>query len=354
MSHNILGLSRFEEYSSQKREGREAGSSTLHMSKNYTENFNENSEELQNKRNETTSQGADKSLVQDFYSIATDLYEYGWGQSFHFGVLWKDGGFQDAIRRYEYYLPLRLKTSPGDKLLDLGCGVGGPMRNIARFSGTKITGVNISEYQVFRANKLSERAGLQDQCEAKVGDFTQLQFDKDSFDGVYAIEATCHTNDKCSVYSEAFRVLKPGGRFAAWEWVVTDAYDPTNEEHRQVRFGIEKGNGLPETVHYRTVLDALKKVGFVVEDAFDATERCEVPWWTVLSSTFSLQGMARTTIGFQVTNGLITICERLGLLPKGVSEAQKVLINGARNLVLGGQKGIYSTMYFFVARKPEE
>eukprot|EP00188_Purpureofilum_apyrenoidigerum_P001010 Plantae.Rhodophyta-Purpureofilum_apyrenoidigerum.ctg15163.p2 GENE.Plantae.Rhodophyta-Purpureofilum_apyrenoidigerum.ctg15163~~Plantae.Rhodophyta-Purpureofilum_apyrenoidigerum.ctg15163.p2 ORF type:complete len:355 (+),score=61.39 Plantae.Rhodophyta-Purpureofilum_apyrenoidigerum.ctg15163:143-1207(+) len=354
MSHNVLSLSRYEEFASQNGDGGRKFSAMLDKSKQYTEKFRDESEELQRERNETTGQDAKKNLVQEFYSIATDLYEYGWGESFHFGVLWKDGGFQDAIRRYEYYIPMRLKVSRGDKLLDMGCGVGGPMRNIARFSGTKVTGVNISEYQVFRANKLSEEAGLGDQCEAKVGDFTRLEFNKNAFDGVYAIEATCHTNDKCSVYSEAFRVLKPGARFAAWEWVVTDAYDPQNEEHRQIRFGIEKGNGLPETVHYRDVLGALEKVGFIVEDAFDATETCEVPWWTTLSNKFSLQGMARTTIGFQITRGLVSLCEKLRILPPGVAEAQTVLMDGAKNLVLGGQKGIYSTMYFFVARKPEE
>lgn len=42
----------------------------------------------------------------------------------------------------------------------------------------------------------------------------ELDFEENTFDGVYAIEATCHTNDKVAVYSEAFRVLKPGAYFA--------------------------------------------------------------------------------------------------------------------------------------------
>mmetsp|Transcript_1198 Transcript_1198/g.3514 ORF Transcript_1198/g.3514 Transcript_1198/m.3514 type:complete len:80 (-) Transcript_1198:808-1047(-) len=77
------------------------------------------------------------------------------------------------------------------------------------------TGVNISEYQVYRTNLLNRKAGLMEQCRAVTGDFTKLEFDDSSVDGVYAIEATCHTNDKDSVYSEAFRVLKPGAYFSA-------------------------------------------------------------------------------------------------------------------------------------------
>mmetsp|Transcript_1193 Transcript_1193/g.3504 ORF Transcript_1193/g.3504 Transcript_1193/m.3504 type:complete len:187 (-) Transcript_1193:1037-1597(-) len=106
----------------------------------YLARFKEDSEELRNHRIAVTDKGADKDLVQEYYSISTDLYEYGWGESFHFGILWSDSSFEDAIRRYEYFLALKMKLNKDDLVLDLGCGVGGPMRNIARFSGAKIIG----------------------------------------------------------------------------------------------------------------------------------------------------------------------------------------------------------------------
>ena len=43
----------------------------------------------------------------------------------------------------------------------MGCGVGGPARNIARHSGAEITGLNFNEYQIQKANKLTAEANLQ-------------------------------------------------------------------------------------------------------------------------------------------------------------------------------------------------
>lgn len=57
--------------------------------------------------------------------------------------LWSmlDGKWSRVCHRYEYYLPLRMKVGPGDRLLDLGCGVGGPMRNITRFTDANVVGM---------------------------------------------------------------------------------------------------------------------------------------------------------------------------------------------------------------------
>ena len=74
-------------------------------------------------------------LTTNYYELATDFYEYGWGESFHFGPRHKNEGFGQSIARAEMYLAMRLGLKPKMKVLDVGCGVGGPMREIARFSG---------------------------------------------------------------------------------------------------------------------------------------------------------------------------------------------------------------------------
>lgn len=72
------------------------------------------------------------TLVNSYYELATLFYEWGWGQSFHFAYQLRGESFQEAIARHEYFLAGRLGVKQGDKVLDVGCGVGGPMRNIAR------------------------------------------------------------------------------------------------------------------------------------------------------------------------------------------------------------------------------
>eukprot|EP00189_Rhodosorus_marinus_P010288 CAMPEP_0184738228 /NCGR_PEP_ID=MMETSP0315-20130426/939_1 /TAXON_ID=101924 /ORGANISM="Rhodosorus marinus, Strain UTEX LB 2760" /LENGTH=356 /DNA_ID=CAMNT_0027205861 /DNA_START=43 /DNA_END=1113 /DNA_ORIENTATION=+ len=348
---SLLNVNRYEqEFLKNKSDTVEL--TTRSRANTYFARFKEDSEELQNHRNAVTDKGAGKDLVQEYYSISTDLYEFGWGESFHFGILWADSSFEDAIRRYEYFLALKMKLNKDDVVLDLGCGVGGPMRNIARFSGAQIIGVNISEYQVYRANLLNRKAGLMNQCMARTGDFTKLEFDDSSVDGAYAIEATCHTNDKDSVYSEAFRVLKPGAYFAAWEWVTTDKYDANNPEHQRVRFNLEKGNGLPETAPWHEVIASLKRCGFEVIEYFDGCEQGEVPWWNSLNSGWSLRGFSRTWFGIRFTGALLWALEKVGIVSQGMYEAQNNLQLGADMLVQGGKMGIYSPMFFFLARKP--
>ena len=45
-------------------------------------------------------------LVNSYYNLATDFYEWGWGQSFHFAEKWPGESFSDSISRHEYYLPM--------------------------------------------------------------------------------------------------------------------------------------------------------------------------------------------------------------------------------------------------------
>ena len=75
----------------------------------------------------------------------------------------------------------------------------------------------------------------------KQGDFCNAPFESETFDKVYAIEASCHAADLSKVYREAFRVLKPGGLFASYEWVMTDKYDPTDPYHRRLKEEIMVG-----------------------------------------------------------------------------------------------------------------
>ena len=152
-------------------------------------------------------------LVNSYYNLATDFYEWGWGQSFHFAERLQGEDFAASIYRHEYYLAMRLGVKPTDKVLDCGCGIGGPLRNLGRFTQARITGVTLNQYQVDRGNALCAAAGLDDKCGLVQADFHKLPFKEGEFDHCYSIEACCHSPDRLDVYSEVFRTLKPGGYF---------------------------------------------------------------------------------------------------------------------------------------------
>ena len=90
-------------------------------------------------------------LVNTFYNLVTDIYEWGWGQSFHFSPLLPGKTPAASEAAHEARLAALLRLQPGLKCLDVGCGVGGPMRTIATTSGAHVTGITINDYQVQRA-----------------------------------------------------------------------------------------------------------------------------------------------------------------------------------------------------------
>jgi sterol 24-C-methyltransferase len=106
-----------------------------------------------------------------YYNLATDLYEYGWGQSFHFSRFAYGEPFYQAIARHEHYLAAKIGIKDGDKVLDVGCGVGGPAREIAKFTGAHITGLNNNDYQIERATRYAQKEGLAHQLQFVKGDF---------------------------------------------------------------------------------------------------------------------------------------------------------------------------------------
>lgn len=321
------------------------------------------------------------TLVNAYYELATSFYEWGWGQSFHFAYQLKGETFAQSIARHEYYLAGRLGVSSGEKVLDCGCGIGGPMRNIAKFTNAIITGVTLSDvsskcrdtlfppllmlfflfntpqYQVIRGNELNIQAGLKGRATSVQADFLKLPFGNESFDGVYAIEATCHAPRREDVYGEIFRVLKPGRYFACYEWCLTPLYDRNNELHRLIKKKIEEGDGLPDMASEEECVNALRNVGFEVVETRDMAldERFGGdPWylplypsWNPFSFRFQMN-----PLGMAVTTNLLWIFEKIGIIPAGTSKIQTMLQQGGWGCAQGGHTGTFTPMYMMVARKP--
>lgn len=109
--------------------------------------------------------------VYRYYNLATDFYEYGFGQSFHFGRPAIGESFQQSIIRHEHYLAHMIDIKEGMKVLDVGCGVGGPAREIAKFTGAYITGLNLNEYQVERATRYTKKSMMDRQVQFVQGNF---------------------------------------------------------------------------------------------------------------------------------------------------------------------------------------
>lgn len=299
-----------------------------------------------------------KTMVNSFYDLVTDFYEWGWGQSFHFAPRLKGETFLESIKRAEYFLAAKMGIGKDSKVLDVGCGVGGPLRNIAQFvGGCDITGVTINDYQVKVGNQYCQQKGLGDKCRLIQGDFQTVGdlFEPETFDAAYQIEATCHSPDRTQVFSGIAKSLKKGGVFVGYEWVVLPAYDANNPDHVRIKEGIEVGNGLPTLVSGEDIITALKSSGFVVEEAYDANSGVhspyEIPWYATLLGSYSLSGFRMTRLGRISTHMLVSTLETLKIAPNGTCKVSALLNATALDLVEGGQKELFTPSFYFKARK---
>jgi len=174
---------------------------------------------------------------------------------------------------------------------------------------------------------------------------------------VYEIEATAHAPDKVACYKEISRVIKDGGYFACYEWVMTDKYKADNKQHRALKEGIEIGNGLPDIATIPHVIESLKKAGLEVLDYHDCAtggphESKQTPWYTSLQGSYSLTGFRMTSYGRSFTHFFVNILEAIKIAPKGSVKVSKLLNDTANDLVVSGEIGIFTPNFFFLARKP--
>ena len=291
-----------------------------------------------------------------YYDLVTDFFEYGWGRSFHFAPRVEGESFAASLARHEHYIAHRLDLQPGMVVVDLGCGIGGPLREIARFSGAKIVGVNINEYQLKRAAELTEAEHLRHLAEYLDCDFMRVDAPGNSFDAAYSIEASCCAPDKAGVYGEVFRLLKPGACFGAYEYCMTDLFDAENTEHLKIKADMEYAGALPPIPPPNEVADALRKVGFEILENRDLAAEAPpgIPWYQPLvGSGFSFADFRSSAVGRRLTHASLWLLEQLRIVPQGTTHVAAMLNLAADTLAEAGRLGIFTPMYFILARKPE-
>jgi ubiquinone/menaquinone biosynthesis C-methylase UbiE len=164
--------------------------------------------------------------VTDYYGALGPLLQMAWGDNFHFGY-W-DGPSdtsspEEATDQFTDLLTERLRVGPGDRVLDVGCGIGRPALRVASSTGADVLGITISRQQVEQASQLAETEGMSDQVSFQYADAMNMPFEEASFDAVLAFESIVHM-DRPTALREMIRVLKPGGRL-----VLTDTF-PTGDD----------------------------------------------------------------------------------------------------------------------------
>lgn len=118
----------------------------------------------------------------------------------------------------------------GRDVLDIGCGSGGITLHIARrFSPRTITGFDVEKPVITEATRRAREAGLSDRVFFVQAAPGRLPFEDASFDMVFSKDAMVHIPDKDAIFADIFRVLRPGGIFAASDWLIGHDNEPSQD-----------------------------------------------------------------------------------------------------------------------------
>lgn len=170
------------------------------------------------------------SKIEEYYDVCwTERFERGHNPkslAMHLGFYEHGNEDSEAAKiNLNRVLAKRLGISrmQNPVLVDAGCGVGGTSIYLARhFPHARIKCLNSSARQLQLAERFAAQAGVLEGLEFIQCDFSSSGLRTESADAVFAVESLCHAGDKQRFFAEMWRLLKPGGKFAAFDYIETD------------------------------------------------------------------------------------------------------------------------------------
>jgi SAM-dependent methyltransferase len=189
-----------------------------------------------------------------------------------------------------------LQVGPGQTIVDLGCGRGGPGLWVARETGAALVGVDFSSVAVEQAGERPREFGLADRARFQVGDFCASGLPSATFDGAMSVDVLWAVPDKPAALREAWRILRPGARlvFTTWD------------------FGRLPTDGPPQVADHRPLL---RDAGFTI-DAYEETPNFEVRFRALAAKCLAARAELTAEMGAEGADRLLAgQAKRLVLLP---------------------------------------
>lgn len=157
----------------------------------------------------------------------------------------------------------RLPIKAGQHIVDIGCGLGGPARYMAKRFQCKVSGVDITQPFVEAANRLTALLRMEHQVTIQHGDGQRLPYGDALFDGAYTQHVTMNVADRRTFFAEACRVLKNGAFFALTE----HGLGPKGDPHYPLPWSADGGGAyLVRPSETRALLEAAGFEDIVLED----------------------------------------------------------------------------------------
>lgn len=171
-----------------------------------------------------------KSVIRSHYDLATVFYRLLWGPHIHHG-LWDANGSQvisDVAAQLclTKTLAQEANIAAGDRIIDVGCGMGGSSIYLAENFHAEVIGITISAFQQWWASASARFHAAGSRVKFIHQDAELAEFSPQSFDIVWSVECTEHLFDKAAFFRRASTWLAPGGRMAICAWLSTENPNP--------------------------------------------------------------------------------------------------------------------------------
>jgi phosphoethanolamine N-methyltransferase len=152
------------------------------------------------------------SHEDEYHDSLVTMLELIWGEGYM-----APGGPGNVARMFE-----GMETE-GKRVLDIGCGLGGPVFEMAQTHGCEVVGIDLEAPLIARAQEAARAKGLDDRCTFRTVEKGPLDFPDQSFDIVATSGAITQTADKAGIFGECRRVLRPGGWLTCYDWLKSEA-----------------------------------------------------------------------------------------------------------------------------------
>jgi cyclopropane fatty-acyl-phospholipid synthase-like methyltransferase len=203
------------------------------------------------------AEGKDKPRPEDLFAHDQD----------HYGGLAANDAIAEAA-----------EIAPGMKVADFCAGLGGPARYFAYRCGADVTGIELTPERVRGAQMLTALVGLSDRVRVIEGNVQLPSLSDASVDAVVSQEAFLHVPDKAAAIGQAFRLLKPGGRFAFTDWIV---HRPLADDDAALMWEGLAAQTLQSIGRYEALL---RDAGFHIVSVKDLTEE----WGVILAERLAM------------------------------------------------------------------
>ncbi len=282
-----------------------------------------------------------KSGIANFYDESSAIWLDVWGEHMHHGyyptLSYKNhqAAQIDMIDRsinWAYGDDLKNSECIPKNMIDVGCGVGGSSRHIARKFGCKGVGISLSPYQISRAKNFTVEQNLDHLLEYKVSDAMNMLYPAKTFDLTWSMESGEHMPNKQQFMNELYRVTTPGGRIIVVTWCHRELKDNEKSLKKSELRLLDKINDayyLPDWCAASTYVNIANKLGLEDVRQDDWSEYIRPFWSAVFISALKPNNFKRLLrSGVTTIKGAIATLWMLRGFQKGTLKF--VLITGRK------------------------